>query len=73
MKISSHLNLPETKGVHPLVKKQREIMDNMKSNYLKDVGIQEELKNVKIENHLKFFLVMVDMSFGSVQDVLGLS
>ena len=30
-------------------------MDNMKSNYLKEVSIQEELKNVKIENYLKFF------------------
>ena len=30
-------------------------MDNIKSNYLKEVNIQEELKNVKIENYLEFF------------------
>ena len=55
IKISGHLNPPEPNGLHLLVKKQREIMDNMKSNYMKYVGIQEELKNVKIENHLKLF------------------
>ena len=55
MKISSHLNTPEPKGVHPLVKKKRVIMDIMKSNYMKDVSIQEELNNVKIENHQEFF------------------
>ena len=31
------------------------MVDNMKSNYLKEVSIQEELKKVKIENYLKFF------------------
>ena len=31
------------------------MVDNMMSNYLKEVSIQEELKNVKIENYLKFF------------------
>ena len=43
IKISSHLKPLEPQGMHPLVKKQRKIMDNMKSNYMKDVGIQEEL------------------------------
>ena len=55
MKISSHPNLPEPKGEHPQMKKEIENMDNMKSNYLKEVNIQEELKNVKIENYLEFF------------------
>ena len=27
----------------------------MKSNYLKEVNLQEELKNVEIENYLKYF------------------
>ena len=31
------------------------IQENMKSNYLKKVSIQEELKKVKIENYLEFY------------------
>ena len=30
-------------------------MENIKSNYLKEVSIQEELRKVKIENYLEFF------------------
>ena len=37
------------------MKKEVESMENMKSNYLKEVTIQEELKNVKIENYLGFY------------------
>ena len=44
MKISSNPNLPEPKGEHPHMKKEIESMDNIKSNYLKEVNIQEELK-----------------------------
>ncbi len=55
MKIISHPNLPEAKGEHPHMKKEIENMDNIKSNYLKEVSIQEELKKVKIENYLEFF------------------
>ena len=44
IKINSHLNPPEPKGMHPLVKRKRVIMENMKSNYLKETNIQEELK-----------------------------
>ena len=55
MKISSHPNLPEPKGEHPHMKKELESMENMKSNYLKEVSIQEELKKVKIENYLEFY------------------
>ena len=54
IKISSHINPREPKGEYPHMKKEIVNMDNMKSNYMKDVGIQEELKNVKIENYLKF-------------------
>ena len=53
MKISSHPNPPEPKGEH--MKKEIESMDNMKSNYLKEVNIQERLKNLKIEKYLEFF------------------
>ena len=31
------------------------MVQNMKSNYLKEVSIQEELKKVKIENYLEFY------------------
>ena len=31
------------------------MVNNIMSNFLKEVSIQEELKNVKIENYLKFF------------------
>ena len=34
IKISSHLELPKAKGVHPLVEEERVEMDNMKSNYM---------------------------------------
>ena len=54
MKIICHPNPPEPKGKHPHMKKEIESMDNMKSNYWKKVNIQEELKNVKLENYLKF-------------------
>ena len=52
MKISSYLDPPKPKGVHPLVRRKRLIMENTKSNYMKVTNIQEELKNVKIENYL---------------------
>ena len=55
MKISSHPNPPEPEGQHPHMKKELESMENIKSNYLKEVSIQEELKKVKIENYLEFF------------------
>ena len=55
MNICSHPNPLELNGKHPHMKKEIVNMDNMKSNYMKDVGIQEELKNVKIKNHLEFF------------------
>ena len=55
MKISSHPNPPELEGEYPHSKKEVESMENMKSNYLKEVSIQEELKKVKIENYLEFY------------------
>ena len=54
IKISSHLELLEPKGVHPQVEEERVKMDYMKSNYMKGSEIQEELKNVTIENFLEF-------------------
>ena len=39
MMISSHPNPPEPKGKHPHMKKELESMENMKSNYLKEVSI----------------------------------
>ena len=44
MKISSHLNPPEPKGVHPQVEKKRVKMESIKINYKKDSEIEAELK-----------------------------
>ena len=54
IKISSHPERPKLKGVYLLVEEERVEMDNMKSNYMKVSNIQEELKNVVIENYLEF-------------------
>ena len=54
MKISSHLNPPEPKGVHPQVEKKEVKMDSIKSNYKKDSEIEEQLKNVNIECYFRF-------------------
>ena len=40
--------------MHPLVREEKVEIDNINSNYKKDSEIQEELKNVNIENHLEF-------------------
>ena len=51
-----HSNPLEPEGEQPVVRiVENKMVDNMKSNYLKEVGIQEELKKVKIENYLKFY------------------
>ena len=42
IEISSHLELPEPKGVHPQVEEKIVEMENMKSNYMKASDIQEE-------------------------------
>merc|ERR1711867_355147 len=55
MKISNHPNPPEPEGEYLHMKKEVEMVENMKHNYLKEVSIQEELKKVKIENYLEFF------------------
>ena len=47
-------SLLKPKGVHLQVEEERIKMDNIKSNYMKESDIQEELKNVVIENHLEF-------------------
>ena len=40
----------------PVAKRvENKMVDNMKSNYLKEVSIQEKLKKVKIENYLEFY------------------
>ena len=67
--IQTHLNLKVSSRMQMGVDN---MVDNMMSNYLKEVSIQEELKKVKIQNYLNF-LVIVDMSSANVQDVLGLS
>ena len=52
--ISSHQEPTETKGVHLLEKEERVKMENMKSNYKRESEIEEEMKNVVIENFLDF-------------------
>ena len=50
-----HSNPLEPEGEQPVVRiVENKMVDNMKSNYLKEVSIQEELKKVKIENYLEF-------------------
>ena len=52
----SHSNPLEPEGEQPVAKRvENKMVDNMKSNYLKEVSIQEELKKVKIENYLEFY------------------
>ena len=52
----SHSNPLEHEGEQPVSKRvENKIVDNIKSNYLKEVSIQEELKKVKIENYLEFY------------------
>ena len=41
IEISSHLELPEPKGMHLLVEEEIVEIDNMKSNYMKVSDIQE--------------------------------
>ena len=48
------MNLPEPKGVHPLLNKRKTKMDSMLKNYKKDAEIEAELENVNIENYLEF-------------------
>ena len=51
-----HSNPLEPEGEQPVLKiVENEMVDNTKSNYLKKVSIQEELKKVNIENYLKFY------------------
>ena len=51
-----HSNLLKPEGEQPVVRiVENKMVDNMKSNYLKEVSIQEELKKVKIENYLEFY------------------
>ena len=40
--------------MHPLEKEERVQMENMKSNYKRESEIEEEMKNVVIENFLDF-------------------
>ena len=52
----SHSDPLEHEGKQPVaIRLENKMVDNMKSNYLKEVSIQEELKKVKIENYMKFF------------------
>ena len=48
------MNLPEPKGVHPLVERKRVKMESIMVNYKKDSEIEGELENVNIENYLRF-------------------
>ena len=51
-----HPNPPEPEGKQPVVKMaDSKMFELMKSNYLKEVSIQEELEKVKIENFLEFY------------------
>ena len=51
-----HPNLLEPEGEQPVVKMaDNKMLQNMKNNYLKEVSIQAELENVKIENYLEFY------------------
>ena len=57
MKISKcHPNPPEPEGEQPVVKMaDSKMFELMKSNYLKEVSIQEELEKVKIQNDLELY------------------
>merc|ERR1712240_902409 len=51
-----HSNPLEPKGKQPVVRiVENKMVDNMKSNYLKELSIQEELKRVKMEKYLDFY------------------
>ena len=51
-----HSNPLEPEGKQLVVRiVEKKMVDNMKSNYLKEMSIQEELKKVKIENYLEFY------------------
>ena len=51
-----HPNLPEPEGEQPvLTMVDSKMFENMRSNYLKEQSIQEELEKVKIENFLEFY------------------
>ena len=51
-----HSNPLELESEQPVVRiVENKMVDNMKSNYLNEVSIQEELKKVKIENYLEFY------------------
>ena len=55
IEISSHPELLEPKGMHLQVEGEKVEMDDIKSNYMKESEIQEELKNVGIDNHLEIY------------------
>ena len=55
-KISSHQELPEPKGMHLLEKEERAKVYSMKKNYKLYSEIEEEMKNVVLENFLDFDL-----------------
>ena len=50
--ISNHLELLEPKGVHLLEKEERVKMEGMKKNYKFYSKIEEEIKNVVLDNFL---------------------
>merc|ERR1712240_241211 len=51
-----HSNPLESEGEQPVVRiGENKMVDNMKSNYLKEVNIQEELEKAKIDNYLEFY------------------